>query len=69
MSIHESVYREYVAMKMYKLECYSEGNVPIRWGCLRENIRKRFIGMADTMVEAWAVDEAQARVKREQPGK
>lgn len=65
----DSIYREYAAMQFYRRACAKQNTTAARWGVLREDLKKKYIDEADAAVEAWATDEAGARVRREQPEK
>jgi len=60
-----SVFREYAAMQFYRMDCRNK-SIPVRWGCLREDLREKYLATADAAVKAWADEEEAACQRREE---
>jgi hypothetical protein len=51
-------------MQLYRMSC-PDNHLPVRWGCLHEDLRKRYLETADAAVKEWADGEEAARLRRE----
>jgi hypothetical protein len=58
-------FRHFCAMQYYVLTCIRNRTTPVRWGCLREDLRDHYLEQADQTVAAWNADEEDARQRRE----
>ncbi len=51
-------------MQFYRMDCRDK-SIPVRWGCLRDDLRGKYLAMAETAIRAWADEEELARQRRE----
>ena len=60
---------DYIANLCNRRDSQEAGDsLPVRWGCLREDLRTKHMAEAKAMVAAWAEDEQRARKARERIG-
>ena len=52
-------------MQFYRMDCRNK-SIPVRWGCLREDLREKYLATADAAVKAWADEEEAACQRREE---
>jgi len=55
-------------MQFYRMEHARNGTAGVRWWCLREDLREKYLAMADQVVKAWEADENAAKQRSEDAG-
>lgn len=56
---------EFIAQLLNQQKSKEDGyGCPVRWGCLREDLREKYLAQAKTLVENWAKEELEAEKSR-----
>lgn len=58
---------DYIAFKLYEMKCVAEGHTPIRWMCLKPELQKQFLEIANAKYLDWVESERTAQVRRSGP--
>lgn len=60
-----SAHRDFLAFLLYASDSGRIGEIPCRWGTLRDDLKEKWLNIADTKMNEWLASEEAARKSRE----
>lgn len=60
-----SAHRDFLAFLLYASESGRRGEIPCRWGTLRDDLKEKWLNTADTKMNEWLASEEEARKSRD----
>jgi len=60
-----SAHRDFLAFLFYASESGRRGEIPCRWGTLRDDLKEKWLNTADTKMNEWLASEEEARKSRD----
>lgn len=60
-----SAHRDFLAFLLYASDSGRRGEIPCRWGTLRDDLKETWLNTADNRLVSWLADEEAAKQRRE----